>query len=97
MFDEQSINKGSFLRGLLIAAGVNLAALVAGIILMAVGIGALIIIGFGALQVLWLLPFWLKFWRKGESQTCLGILLGGGLTLLLSVACWSNLNLGNMH
>jgi hypothetical protein len=95
--DEEVTDKGSLGRGVLVAGGVNLAALIIGIVTLMGGVGIVIIMGFGLLQTLWLLPFYLKFSHKGESETCKGILLGGGLTVLLSVACWSKFNLSNMH
>ena len=96
MFEEQT-DKGSFGKGVIIAGGVNLGVLVVGIVTLMVGIGMIILAGFAVLQIGWLFPFYLKFSGRGESETCKGILLGGGISALLSVACWYNLNLGPMH
>jgi hypothetical protein len=93
--DEQG-NKGSLGLGLLIAGGVNLAALIVAGVTMMIGIGMVLLMGFGLLQFLWLRPFYLSYKRKGEGDTCKGILLGSGLTLLLSAACWGSFNLNKM-
>ncbi len=90
-------SRGSFWVGLAIGGGVNLGALALSVATMAIGVGVILVAGFGLLQILWLLPFYIKFFRKGESHTCNGILLAAGITVLLSATCWSNLNLGNMH
>ena len=97
MVDEQPKPKGSFWVGFAIAGGVNLGALLISVVTIAIGIGIVLVMGFGLLQIFWLAPFYLKFHRKGEDNACKGVLLAGGITVLLSATCWSNLNLGNMH
>lgn len=95
--DEQEIDKGSLGKGLLIAGGVNIVALGISAVTIMVGIGIVLLMGFGLLQFLWLLPFYLNYRRKGEGDTCKGILLGGGLTVLLSAACWNSFKSTGFH
>jgi hypothetical protein len=95
--DEEQAAKGSLWKGLLVAAGVNFAALLVAVTTVAIGIGVILLVGFGLLQILWLLPFYLQYKRKGESNICKGILLGAGITVLLSATCFANLNLTGMH
>jgi heme/copper-type cytochrome/quinol oxidase subunit 4 len=94
---EEPHGKGSFWLGVAIAGGVNVAALAIGVATIFIGVGVIVLMGFAVLQVLWLMPFFLKYKRKGESNTCKGMLLAGGITVLLSATCFANLNLGNMH
>ena len=95
--DEQEIDKGSLGKGLLIAGGVNIVALGISAVTILVGFGFVLLMGFGLLQFLWLLPFYLNYRRKGEGDTCKGILLGGGLTVLLSAACWNSFKSTGFH
>ena len=76
---ENDENKGSLGVGLLVSGGVNLGVLVLAWLTLMLGVGAIVLMGFGLLQFLWLLPFYLKYKNKGESDTCKGILLGGEL------------------
>ncbi len=89
--DEDVEKKGSLGMGLLISGGVNVAVLAISLATLMLGIGIVLLVGFGLLQFVWLLPFYFNYRRKGETDTCKGILLGSGLTLLLSAACWASL------
>ncbi|HVV46123.1 MAG TPA: hypothetical protein VHC72_13005 [Bryobacteraceae bacterium] len=84
---------GSVREGLWIAARWNIGIFVAGVITIVVGVGAILIAGFGLLQLFWLVPFWYGAKDRGETETAKGILLGLGITFLLSAACWGTLTL----
>ena len=79
---------GSIWRGIAIAGFVNLCALGGGFVLLLLMIGIFIIAGFGAVQFVWILPIYFHFKEKQQTETAKGILIGGGITVLLSAGCW---------
>jgi hypothetical protein len=85
---------GSVREGFWIAARWNLGMFVAGVVTIFVGIGIVIVAGFGLIQLFWLIPFWYRAKDRGEAETAKGILLGMGITFLLSAACWGSLTTG---
>jgi hypothetical protein len=94
--DEQP-NPGSFVRGLGLTLALNL--LVAVVLCFGIlgtdGTGNLPLstITFysfryiGALQILYVLPFWIRSRRKGESDTANGIVVAACVTVLLNGLC----------
>lgn len=80
----------SIWQGFLIATGLNLLALVIGIVTIMAGIGMIIVGGFGVVQLFWLVPFYVKYKKQGKMNTAKGILLGAGLSFLLSATCWAD-------
>ena len=44
--------------------------------------------GFGLIQLIWMIPIWMLAKKYGGSETAKGVLIGIGITLLLSAACW---------
>jgi hypothetical protein len=68
--------------------------IVAGVITIFVGIGVILVGGFGLIQLFWLIPLWYRAKDRGETETAKGILLGTGITFLLSAACWGTLAVG---
>jgi hypothetical protein len=80
------------MHGFLVAAGWNGAALVASFVLMSVGIGIILLGGFGLLQFAWLLPLRSRFQKSGKTESAKGILITAGITVLLSAACWASLS-----
>ncbi|MDE3165617.1 MAG: hypothetical protein KGN36_07420, partial [Acidobacteriota bacterium] len=60
-----------------------------------IGCGALmsvtsiIVQAFGLAQLVWMIPLWKAAKKYGGSETAKGVLLGIGITFLLSVACWT--------
>jgi hypothetical protein len=80
--------KGSFWRGFLIAAAVTIGAVIVGAITLVAGIGIVILLGIGLVQLAWVLPMYFSYRRKGETQTANGVLLAAGITFLLNASCW---------
>lgn len=51
-------------------------------------IGFVLLLGIGVAQVLWILPAFLYFQRRGQRETAKGILIVAGICLLLNASCW---------
>lgn len=85
---EGFTQKGTLLSGVFVAGIANLIALaIAAAMLYVPRIGGPLLAWFGLLQWVWIIPLYLKCRRAGETETAKGILLGGGITFLLSAAC----------
>ncbi|HKE29508.1 MAG TPA: hypothetical protein VKB88_44465 [Bryobacteraceae bacterium] len=80
--------KGSFWRGFLVAAAVTVGAVIFGAITLMAGIGIVILLGIGVVQLAWALPMYFSYRRRGETQTANGVLLAAGITFLLNASCW---------
>ncbi len=80
--------KGSVVRGIAIAAGLNIGAAIVGAITMMIGIGFVILLGIGIVQLAWILPLYFSFRKRGETETAKGVLIGAGITFLLNAGCW---------
>jgi hypothetical protein len=46
------------------------------------------LLGIGILQLLWIIPSYLHFRRKGQPETAKGILIAAGIVFLLNAGCW---------
>ena len=82
---------GSIWQGIAIGGAWNVCALLASILGIFILIGIAVIVGFGLLQYLWILPLHEKYRERGETETAKGILIASGITVLLSAACWGAL------
>ncbi len=66
----------------------NLGQLILGGITLAIGIGAVIIAGFGLVQLAYVIPLAIKAKRTGKRERMKGIIIAASVTFLLSIACW---------
>ena len=87
---DPPVNEGNLEKGFAIAAAINIGAAIAGVLTIAVGIGAVIVFGIGAVQALWIGPLYGVYRSKRETETAKGILLAAGYTFLLNAGCWRN-------
>jgi hypothetical protein len=91
---------GSIGRGFGITAAITIGAVIFGGMTIGVGIGAIILLGIGLVQLAWILPLFFSYRRKGETETAYGVLLAAGITFLLNASCWGFLvtkGVGPMH
>jgi len=44
--------------------------------------------GIGIVQLLWMLPAWRIYRRRGQEETAKGILIVAGVVFLLNASCW---------
>ena len=84
--------QGSFIKGFGIGA-----AMTVGGVLLSILVGFWPLFGIGVVQALWIVPVWLSFRRRGESESAKGVLLAAGITFLLNAACWGVLMSGKMR
>ena len=54
---------------------------------MMIGIGFLILLGIGIVQLAWILPLYFSLRNRGETETAKGLLIGAGITFLLNAGC----------
>ena len=85
---DPPVREGLVVKGFAIAAAINIAAAIAGVLTIAVGIGVVIVFGIGAVQALWIGPLYAVYRSKRETETAKGILLAAGITFLLNAGCW---------
>ena len=76
----QPIDCGSMLRGFLVSAFCNVGCLAAGFMLVSIGIGAVIIAGFGLCQFGRLYPLWNSYRNEGKTETAKGVVVAAGIT-----------------
>jgi hypothetical protein len=81
------MSESSIGKGIAIAVLLTLVGAMAGWFLLASG-GVLILVGFGLVQLLWLLPTITYHYARGEAETIKGLLIIGGLVFLLNASCW---------
>lgn len=84
--------QGSFIKGFGIGA-----AMTVGGVLLSILVGFWPLFGIGVVQALWIVPVWLSFRRRGESESAKGVLLAAGITFLLNAACWGVLMSGKIR
>jgi hypothetical protein len=66
----------------------SLAGVVGSAILMTVVVGFFLFFGIGVAQAIWMVPAYLHYKRRGETETAKGILIVAGIVFLLNVSCW---------
>lgn len=64
------------------------AAMTSGGLILSIMLGFWPLFGIGVIQALWIVPLWLSFKRRGETESAKGVLLAAGITFLLNAACW---------
>ena len=82
---------GSLAKGILVGVLFTLAGIGFGFALNAVGsfaLGTIILIGIGVVQLLWMVPAYRVYRRRGETETAKGLLIVAGLVFLLNASCW---------
>ena len=94
---DENGSKGNLWQGFLLAGGVNVGALLVAIITIPLGVGAVLLAGFGLLQFIWIGIMFAKYKARGRIETAKGFLLAAGITLLLSAACWKSLSAMPFH
>jgi hypothetical protein len=79
-------DRGNLWLGLLLGVAANAAGCV---LLFALidGIGFYPFVGFGAVQLVWMLPIILAFRKRGAMEMAKGVAVAGGITFLLWSAC----------
>jgi hypothetical protein len=88
---------GSIARGLGIGALLTLAGAVASLPLMAVYIGFVLFFGIGLAQLIWIIPAYRRYAKRGETETAKGLLIVAGIVFLLNASCWGVLATSNMN
>jgi hypothetical protein len=80
--------EGSLGRGIGMGALFTLAGVVGSGILMAAIIGFVLLFGIGVCQAIWMVPAYLHYKRRGETETAKGILIVAGIVFMLNATCW---------
>jgi hypothetical protein len=88
---------GSIARGLGIGALLTLAGAVGSLILMAALIGFVLFFGIGLAQLIWMIPAYRRYTKRGETETAKGLLIVAGIVFLLNASCWGVLASSNMN
>ncbi len=90
-------HSSAILRGFMVSSAISAGIAIVGVAGLAMGgLGALIIVPYGLVQLAWTLPLYFGYRNKGEIGEAKGVLLSCALNVLLSVACWGVM-LGNLH
>jgi hypothetical protein len=50
--------------------------------------GGIVLLWIGVAQLLWMLPAYVVYRRRGETETAKGLLIVTGLVFLLNASCW---------
>lgn len=96
--DELSTSStGSIARGLGIGALLTLAGAVGSLILMAAIIGFVLFFGIGLAQLIWMIPAYRRYTKRGETETAKGLIIIAGIVFLLNASCWGMLANTNFH
>jgi len=88
--------RGTVGRGVGIGALLTLGGIVASGVLMVVYIGFAMLFGIGLAQLMWIIPAYLRYKKRGETETAKGILIAAGLVFLLNASCWGVLATSKM-
>jgi hypothetical protein len=89
---EYGRNRGNLFLGILFGSLFSLGGVVVSFLL--AGLPLLFI---GLLQALWMVPAWLNFRNKGETETAKGIVIVAGIVFLLNASCWGLLMGGKIR
>jgi hypothetical protein len=79
-------------KGVLVVIGCTVGAIILGFGL-AVGslsgiLGWVLLLGIGLVQAAWIVPLWLSFRRRRETETAKGVLIMASVVFLLNAGCW---------
>ena len=92
-----SSDQGSVVYGLLICWGLNTLQIVTGFITLGAGAAferaALVIViasigAVGLVQLVYVLPLYFQFRKKGKPDTAKGLVIAASITALLNATCW---------
>jgi hypothetical protein len=91
MFTEQ-MNSGSVGKGIGMGAVLTLGCIVASLLLLPIFLA-----GIGIVQCLWVIPAYVTYRNRGETETAKGILIAAGLVLLVNGSCWGLMMSGRVR
>jgi hypothetical protein len=94
---EETKPSGSIWSGIAIAGALNIIAVIVGVLTISLGVGIVILAGFPVVQLAWLLHFYFSFRERGSVETAKGILIGAGISVLLSAGCWGVFSTSTFH
>lgn len=83
-----STGSSELLKGLGLIWLLNVAQLIAGGMTLVIGIGAVLIAGFGLVQLAYVIPLAIKAKREGKHERMKGMIIAACVTFFLSIACW---------
>jgi hypothetical protein len=86
--DPTPASTGSIARGLGIGALLTLGGALASLLLMVIVIGFVLFFGIGLAQLIWMIPAYRRYAKRGETETAKGLLIVAGLVFLLNATCW---------
>ena len=75
-------------RGFWISSAISAGIAILGAAMLTVGIGVLIIMPYGLIQLAWILPLYFTYRGRGQMGEAKGVLLSCAANVVLSVACW---------
>lgn len=81
----------------MLGGGINILALIVGAVTMYVGVGIIIVAGFGLIQFAWILPMFFRYKKRQQIETAKGLLVAAGISVLLSAGCWGMLSNQSFH
>jgi hypothetical protein len=86
-------HKGNLGWGLVICWFCNIVHLGIGffLILTVMPLGAFVFGGIGVVQLAYVIPLYLRFEEKGETNVMKGLIIAASVTALLNVGCWTQL------
>jgi hypothetical protein len=85
---EDRGNLGSVAVGVGMGVAFTVMGVGLGIILASAFSRLVMLVGIGIVQLLWMLPAWLIYRRRGQTETAKGILITAGVVFLLNASCW---------
>ena len=84
-----SNDEGNIGWGLLLCWGVNIGEIVVGFLtLVVLPLGAALIGGIGIIQLIYVIPLYFSFRKKGKTETAKGLVIAASITALLNATCW---------
>jgi hypothetical protein len=88
--DPQPPDRGSMARGFLTATLLSVCCFTAAA---ALSLGEYVVFACGLTQLIWLVPLWIVYRRKRETESAKGVVVAASITFLLNSACWGLLGL----
>jgi hypothetical protein len=87
----EAADDGSIARGFLVAALWS-----AFFLLTAAALprGEYVVLTCGLSQLIWLVPVWIAYRKKGQTESAKGVILAAAITFLLNSACWGFVKYG---
>jgi len=88
-------DRGGIDRGFFTAAFVNVFVLLACSAMVPLALYVFTLVG--VVQLLWLVPLWRGYRKKGKTESAKGVILAASITFLLNSACWGLLGLARNY